>query len=59
MGCSMPWSHNNPATTLPMVLQMPAEEIRKAADLGWTPLAMAMSGRWVYGIYNDMVARKS
>ena len=46
-GWRMPWSHASPASTRPTVLEIPALEMRKAARAGATPLAMAMSGRWV------------
>lgn len=36
-GWRWPWSHTNPATTRPTVLQIPALEMRKAASLGSTP----------------------
>ena len=44
-GCR--WPHASPARNLPTVLAIPALEMRKAALGGATPLAMAMSGRWV------------
>ena len=41
------WPHASPARNLPAVLAIPALEMRKAALGGATPLAIAMSGRWV------------